>query len=58
MQHGAVKCSHIDVADIKLLGRVATLKVASGVDVIVSDNSRNQVRGGDSFCALRGYKHP
>lgn len=50
--------SYVDVADVELFSRVAPLQVASGVDVIVSDNSSNYVRGGDPLRPLRGHKHP
>lgn len=39
-----VSGSYIDIADVELLGCVATLEVASGVNIIVSDNPGNYVR--------------
>lgn len=50
--------SYIDVADVELLGCIATLQVASGVDVVVSDNSGDYVRRRDSLRPLRRHKHP
>lgn len=51
-----MKC-YIDEADVELLGRVAALQVASHVHVIVADDARDDVRGGDSLCPLGRRKH-
>lgn len=49
--------THINEADVKLLGSVASLQVASHVQVVVPDDACDDVRGGDALCPLCGCKH-
>lgn len=41
----SASCPYVDVADVELFGRVAALKVAAGIDVIVPDNPGDDVGG-------------
>lgn len=41
----SASCPYVDVADVELFGRVATLKVAAGIDVIVPDDPGDYVGG-------------
>lgn len=47
----------VNEADIEFLGCVSSLQVASDVYVVVSDNTRDDVRSGDALCPLGGSKH-
>lgn len=57
MRSQAGECTHIDEADVELLGGVSPLQVAPRVHVVVPDDPRDDVRGGDAFGSLRRYKH-
>ena len=54
---GGVRLSHVDVADVELLGGVAALEVASGVDVVVPHDAGDEVGGGDALRPLGGCEH-
>lgn len=41
----AALASHVDVADVELFGRVASLEVAAGVDIVVPDDPGDDVGG-------------
>lgn len=49
---------YINESNIQFPSCVASLQVASNVDVIVSDDPSDQIRCGDAFSPLRGHKHP
>lgn len=49
--------ANINESNIQLLCRVASLQVASYVDVIVSDNAGDDVRCGDALRPCSGHKH-
>lgn len=49
---------YINESNIQLPSCVASLQVASNVDVIVSYDASDQIRCGDAFSPLRGHKHP
>lgn len=49
--------SYIDEADVELLGSVSSLQVASHVHVLIADDARDDVRGGDALCPLGGSEH-
>lgn len=49
--------AHINESNIQLLCCVASLEVASYVDVIVSDDAGNNVRCGDALRPCSGHKH-
>lgn len=55
--YGKRQVSYIDEADVELLCRVPSLQVASNVNVIVTDYTCDDVRGGDALCALSRSKH-
>lgn len=48
---------YVDEADVELLGRVASLQVASDVHVVVTDDARDDIRGRDALGALGGGEH-
>lgn len=49
--------TYVYKADIQFLGCVPSLEVASGINIIVSDNSGDDVWCWDAFCSLRWNKH-
>lgn len=49
--------ANINESNIQLLCRVASLQVASYVDVIVSDDASDDVRCGDALRPCSGHKH-
>ncbi len=49
--------AHIDEADIKLFCGVATLKISSDVDVVISYDACDDVRGGNALCPLGWCEH-
>lgn len=49
--------TYIYKADIQFLGCVPSLEVTSGINIIVSDNSGDDVWCWDAFCSLRWNKH-
>lgn len=49
--------TYINVTDVQFFSGVASLQVASSIDVIVSHYPGDQVRRGDPFCPFSGHKH-
>lgn len=54
---GDTTSTHVDEADVELLGRVAPLQVPPGVDVVVAHDARDDVRRGNAFSPLGRCKH-
>lgn len=50
--------TYVDEADVELFGCVSSLQVASGVQVVVADDARDNVGGGDALGSLGRSKHP
>lgn len=47
----------VNESNIQLSGCVASLQVASNIDVVVSDDTSDQIRCGDALGPLSGHKH-
>lgn len=52
-----LKMSDFDESNVQLLRRVASLQVASYIDVIVSDDAGDDVRCGDALRPRGGHEH-
>ena len=50
--------THVDEAHVELPGGVPPLQVTAGVDVVVPDDTSDQVGGGDPLGTLGGHEHP
>ena len=49
--------THVDEADVQLFGGVAPLQVTSHVQVVIADDARDDVRGGNALRPLGGGEH-
>ena len=57
MRRRRARRPHVDEADVELLGGVAPLEVASGVDVVVPHDAGDEVGGRDALRPLGGHEH-
>ena len=57
--HNLFKYNFTDIneSDVQFSGGVASLQVASNIDVIISDDAGDKIRRGDALCPLSGHKH-
>lgn len=51
------RISYVDEADVEFLRRVASLQVPPDVNVVVTDDARDDVRGGNALRPLSWGKH-
>lgn len=51
------RVTYVNEADVEFLGCVSSLQVASDVNIIVTDDACDDVRGGDALCPLGRGKH-
>jgi len=47
----------VNESNIQFSGCVSSLQVASDIDIVISDDTSDQVRCGDTLCPLGGHKH-
>lgn len=52
-----ITMTNVNESNIQLSGCVASLQVASNIDVVVSDDASDQIRRGDALGPLSGHKH-